>query len=320
MTEFLTFTIVGLSLAAIYAVTASGLVLTYTTTGIFNFAHGAIGMLGAFTYWQLRFDWGWPTPSRRRRAPRARPAVRRVPRGRRSSAGCKARPRPSKLVVSISLLFSMIGLANWIWEPDRSAQRDEVLRRRRAVDVGRRTDHVPPGDHDRRRDPRRDRAALPAVPHPGRDRDARRGRRPPARGAERRPARPRRRCSRGRSAPRSPRSAASSSPARRRSTPRRLAAHRQRVRGRDHRPAAQPAAHVRRRAHPRPADGLPAGLPRRENNQYLDRRSRRRDPGHLLFIVLLVLPNPRLRAQGIARSREFFPMPTMRGALHLRGA
>ena len=36
--------------------------LTYTTTGIFNFAHGAIGMLGAFAYWQLRFDWGWPTP------------------------------------------------------------------------------------------------------------------------------------------------------------------------------------------------------------------------------------------------------------------
>ena len=62
MEKFLIFTIVGLSLAAIYAVIASGLVLTYTTTGIFNFAHGAIGMLAAFTYWQLRFDWGWPAP------------------------------------------------------------------------------------------------------------------------------------------------------------------------------------------------------------------------------------------------------------------
>ena len=41
---------------------ASGLVLTYTTTGIFNFAHGAMGMLGAFAYWQLRFGWGWPAP------------------------------------------------------------------------------------------------------------------------------------------------------------------------------------------------------------------------------------------------------------------
>jgi len=60
--KLLVFTIVGLSLAAIYSIISSGLVLTYTTTGIFNFAHGAAGMLAAFTYWQLRFDWGWPAP------------------------------------------------------------------------------------------------------------------------------------------------------------------------------------------------------------------------------------------------------------------
>ena len=40
----------------------SGLVLTYTTTGVFNFAHGAAGMLAAFTYWQLTIGWGWPVP------------------------------------------------------------------------------------------------------------------------------------------------------------------------------------------------------------------------------------------------------------------
>ena len=62
MDKFLTFTVVGLSTSAIYAVIASGLVLTYTTTGVFNFAQGAIGMLAAFTYWQLRYDWGWSTP------------------------------------------------------------------------------------------------------------------------------------------------------------------------------------------------------------------------------------------------------------------
>src|ERR671911_498358 len=58
--KFLVFTIVGLSLAAIYAVIASGLVLTYTTTGVFNFAHGAVGMLAAFAYWQLHIGWCWP--------------------------------------------------------------------------------------------------------------------------------------------------------------------------------------------------------------------------------------------------------------------
>jgi len=61
--KFLTFTVVGLSTAAIYAVIASGLVLTYTTTGVFNFAQGAIGMLAAFTYWQLKVSWHWSTPA-----------------------------------------------------------------------------------------------------------------------------------------------------------------------------------------------------------------------------------------------------------------
>lgn len=62
MDQFLTFGIVGLSTAAIYAVIGSGLVLTYTTTGVFNFAHGAAGMLSAFMYWQLTVGWGWPVP------------------------------------------------------------------------------------------------------------------------------------------------------------------------------------------------------------------------------------------------------------------
>ena len=45
-----------------YGIAASGLVVTYTTSGIFNFAHGAVAMLAAFTYWQVRWDWGWPAP------------------------------------------------------------------------------------------------------------------------------------------------------------------------------------------------------------------------------------------------------------------
>ncbi len=38
MHEFIIFTISGLATAGIYAITASGLTLTYATTGIFNFA------------------------------------------------------------------------------------------------------------------------------------------------------------------------------------------------------------------------------------------------------------------------------------------
>ena len=62
MTEFLAFTITGIVTGAIYAVAASGLVVTYTTSGIFNFAHGAMGMVMAFLYWQFRVHLHWPAP------------------------------------------------------------------------------------------------------------------------------------------------------------------------------------------------------------------------------------------------------------------
>ncbi|MCU1461158.1 MAG: livH 4 [Acidimicrobiales bacterium] len=60
MTTFLAYTIVGIATGCIYALTASGLVVTYTTSGIFNFAHGAIGMVMAFTFWELTVKDGWP--------------------------------------------------------------------------------------------------------------------------------------------------------------------------------------------------------------------------------------------------------------------
>src|SRR3954467_6090290 len=60
--SFGTFVVVGLSLGGIYAITAGGLVVTYATTGIFNFAHGAIGCFLAFLYWELRVNRNWPTP------------------------------------------------------------------------------------------------------------------------------------------------------------------------------------------------------------------------------------------------------------------
>src|SRR5258708_4921466 len=63
MREFVLYTVSGLTTAGIYAITASGLTLTYTTTGVFNFAHGATGMVAAFLYWQLRFAWGVPAPA-----------------------------------------------------------------------------------------------------------------------------------------------------------------------------------------------------------------------------------------------------------------
>lgn len=62
MNEFIGLTIAGASIGAIYAIAASGLVVTYATSGVFNFAHGAVGMVMAFVYWQLRVHLHWAGP------------------------------------------------------------------------------------------------------------------------------------------------------------------------------------------------------------------------------------------------------------------
>ncbi len=53
MSDFLQYTIFGVMLGAGYAIAATGLVVTYTTSGVFNFAQGAVGMVAAFCYWEL---------------------------------------------------------------------------------------------------------------------------------------------------------------------------------------------------------------------------------------------------------------------------
>lgn len=62
MTEFLPFIVVGLTAGSVYGLTASGLVLTYTTSGIFNFAHGSTAALVAFAFYDLRDRQGLPWP------------------------------------------------------------------------------------------------------------------------------------------------------------------------------------------------------------------------------------------------------------------
>ena len=48
---------IGLFIGSIYGLAAMGLVLTYKTTGVFNFAYGAVAMVCGFAYWQLHDSW-----------------------------------------------------------------------------------------------------------------------------------------------------------------------------------------------------------------------------------------------------------------------
>jgi branched-chain amino acid transport system permease protein len=118
MDQFLEATITGLATAAILAVAASGLVLTYTTTGIFNFAHGAIGMLGAFAYWQVRIDWGWPAPVALLVVLGLLGPLLGLVIERFIMRGLEDAPEAPRTVVSIGLLAACLGLGLWVWSPD----------------------------------------------------------------------------------------------------------------------------------------------------------------------------------------------------------
>jgi ABC-type branched-subunit amino acid transport system ATPase component/ABC-type branched-subunit amino acid transport system permease subunit len=53
MKEVIQFAVLGLGLAAIYSLMASGIVLIYRGSGVINFAHGAFALVGAFVYFEL---------------------------------------------------------------------------------------------------------------------------------------------------------------------------------------------------------------------------------------------------------------------------
>jgi branched-subunit amino acid ABC-type transport system permease component len=61
VTPWLPFVISGLVVGSIYAIAAMGLVVTYRTTGLFSFAHGATGMAVAYGFHELRVEVGLPT-------------------------------------------------------------------------------------------------------------------------------------------------------------------------------------------------------------------------------------------------------------------
>lgn len=108
-------TIIGLSTGAIYAVIASGLVVTYTTSGIFNLAHGATGVLAAFVYWQLRFDWGWPAPIAIVLVLFVLCPLFGAMTERYLMRGLRDTSEVVRLAVTVALFVAVLGLVSWIW-------------------------------------------------------------------------------------------------------------------------------------------------------------------------------------------------------------
>lgn len=58
----LPFVVIGLTSGAVYALAGVGLVLTYKTSGVFNFAHAALATVAAYVFYTLFVLSGWPWP------------------------------------------------------------------------------------------------------------------------------------------------------------------------------------------------------------------------------------------------------------------
>src|SRR3954470_17851495 len=117
MEEFVGFTITGVVTASIYALVACGLTLTYSTTGIFNWALGAFAAVGAFAYWQLTVGWGWPVPIAFALCllllgPALGAAVERGIMRRLEGTSTT-----TTTGVTLALLVGLVAAVSWIWDP-----------------------------------------------------------------------------------------------------------------------------------------------------------------------------------------------------------
>ena len=57
---YLQIALLGIAFGCFYALSATGVVLTYSATGVFNIAHFAVALLSAYLAWQINGVWGVP--------------------------------------------------------------------------------------------------------------------------------------------------------------------------------------------------------------------------------------------------------------------
>jgi branched-chain amino acid transport system permease protein len=112
--------IAGITYGSVYAVAATGLVVTYTTSGIFNFAQGAIGMFLAYVFWQIQVDWGVQTFIALLLtvfvAAPIMGAIIEITLMRKIADA----PLVAQIVTTIGLMLALMGLAGLIWDPQET--------------------------------------------------------------------------------------------------------------------------------------------------------------------------------------------------------
>jgi branched-chain amino acid transport system permease protein len=119
MSAFLAYTIIGIITGAGYAIAASGLVLTYTTSRIFNMAHGAMAMFAAFMYYFFAYQHHWPRLLAIVVVVFVLAPLFGVVIERLFMRGLADAPVNISLVVTVGLFLLLYGAATKIWPPSK---------------------------------------------------------------------------------------------------------------------------------------------------------------------------------------------------------
>ena len=115
MDKLIAYGLPGLFSGAAYAIAASGLVLTYTTTRVFNIAHGAFAMVMSFVFWDFSQRQGLPTWLSLALvllvvAPLTGVLVQKF-----ITRGLGDAPVSVSLVVTVGLFVALVGVAQQVW-------------------------------------------------------------------------------------------------------------------------------------------------------------------------------------------------------------
>jgi ABC-type branched-subunit amino acid transport system ATPase component/ABC-type branched-subunit amino acid transport system permease subunit len=119
--EIFRFSLLGLGAGGLYSLAAIGLVLVYRGSGVVNFAQVAIGMVGAYTYYELRVNHGFDSTGGELVALAAGLVVAALLGGLFHLAVLRQMRDASqlaKIVATLALLVTITGIADWHYGPN----------------------------------------------------------------------------------------------------------------------------------------------------------------------------------------------------------
>ncbi len=113
MPDLLPFLISGLGVGAVYALSGVGLVVLYRSSGVLNFAFGALGAVGAYVAWSA-LDHEWPLALAALAAVATSVAIS-LAYGRLLAPSLAEREPTVRSIGTLGLALIVLGFTEWFW-------------------------------------------------------------------------------------------------------------------------------------------------------------------------------------------------------------